>query len=89
MFTVSLAMILMMIINNNDDSDDNNAFQVASEAAMRAPEEVYKGLQQGAPKAAQELSREERTRLRAKKKRAGKKRKLQEVSLATIHFPLL
>lgn len=52
--------------------------QVASEAAMRAPEEVYKGQQQGAPKAAEELSREERTRLRAKKKRAGKKRKLQQ-----------
>ena len=53
--------------------------QVASEAAMRAPEEVYKGQQQGAPKAAEELSREERTRLRAKKKRAGKKHKLQQV----------
>ena len=53
--------------------------QVASEAAMRAPEEVYKGQQQGAPKAAEELSREERTRLRAKKKRAGKKLKLQQV----------
>ncbi|KAL3145791.1 hypothetical protein ABBQ38_015168 [Trebouxia sp. C0009 RCD-2024] len=52
--------------------------QVASEAAMRAPEEVYKGQQQGAPKAAEELSREERTRLRAKKKRAGKKRKLHQ-----------
>ena len=53
--------------------------QVASEAAMRAPEEVYKGQQQGAPKAAEELSREDRTRLRAKKKRAGKKQKLQQV----------
>lgn len=53
--------------------------QVASEAAMRAPEEVYKGQQQGAPKAAEELSREERTRLRAKKKRAGKKQKLHQV----------
>ncbi|KAL0024355.1 hypothetical protein WJX79_002946 [Trebouxia sp. C0005] len=52
--------------------------QVASEAAMRAPEEVYKAQQQGAPQAAEELSREERTRLRAKKKRAGKKRKQQE-----------
>ena len=46
---------------------------------MRAPEEVYKAQQQGAPKAAEELSREERTRLRAKNKRAGKKRKLQQV----------
>ena len=52
---------------------------MASEAAMHAPEEVYKGQQQGAPKAAEELSREERTRLRAKKKRAGKKYKLQQV----------
>lgn len=52
---------------------------MASEAAMRAPEEVYKGQQQGAPKAAEELSREDRTRLRAKKKRAGKKYKLQQV----------
>ena len=55
--------------------------QVASEAAMRAPEEVYKAQQQGAPKAADELSREERTRIRAKKKRAGKKQKLQQVHL--------
>ena len=47
---------------------------------MRAPEEVYKGQQQGAPKAVEELSREDRTRLRAKKKRAGKKQKLQQVS---------
>ena len=46
---------------------------------MRAPEEVYKAGQRGAPTAAEELSREERTRLRAKKKRAGKKRKLQQV----------
>ena len=53
--------------------------QVASEAAMRAPEEVYRGQQQGAPQAADELSREDRTRLRAKKKRAGKKYKLQQV----------
>lgn len=53
--------------------------QVASEAAMRAPEEVFRAQQAGAAKAPQELSREDRTRLRAKKKRAGKKRKLQEV----------
>ena len=46
---------------------------------MRAPEEVYKREQQGTPTAADELSREDRTRLRAKKKRAGKKRKLQQV----------
>ncbi len=58
--------------------------QVASEAAMRAPEEVYKAQQQGAPKSAEELSREERTRLRAKKNRAGKKRKQQEVSFAPL-----
>lgn len=51
---------------------------------MRAPEEVYKGQQQGAPKAAEELSREERTRLRAKKKRAGKKRKLHQVLLCDL-----
>jgi len=51
---------------------------------MRAPEEVYKTQQQGAPKAAEELSREERTRLRAKKKRAGKKRKQQEVCCAPV-----
>ncbi|KAL3156038.1 hypothetical protein ABBQ32_013026 [Trebouxia sp. C0010 RCD-2024] len=57
--------------------------QVASEAAMRAPEEVYKGQQQGAPKAAEELSREERTRLRAKKKRAGKKQKLHQDDVKT------
>ncbi len=52
---------------------------------MRAPEEVYKAQQQGAPQAAEELSREERTRLRAKKKRAGKKRKQQEVCCAPVH----
>ena len=52
---------------------------------MRAPEEVYKGQQQGAPQAAEELSREERTRLRAKKKRAGKIRKQQEVCCAPVH----
>lgn len=52
---------------------------------MRAPEEVHKAQQQGAPQAAEELSREERTRLRAKKKRAGKKRKQQEVRCAPVH----
>ncbi len=52
---------------------------------MRAPEEVFKAQQQGAPQAAEELSREERTRLRAKKKRAGKKRKQQEVRCAPVH----
>ena len=52
---------------------------------MRAPEEVYTAQQQGAPQAAEELSREERTRLRAKKKRAGKKRKQQEVCCAPVH----
>ncbi len=51
---------------------------------MRAPEEVYKAQQQGAPQAVEELSREERTRLRAKKKRAGKKRKQQEVCCASV-----
>lgn len=62
---------------------------MASEAAMRAPEEVYKGQQQGAPKAAEELSREDRTRLRAKKKRAGKKQKVQQVSALKYSHRLL
>lgn len=56
---------------------------------MRAPEEVYKGQQQGAPKAGEELSREDRTRLRAKKKRAGKKQKLQQVSALKYRHQLL
>ncbi len=56
---------------------------------MRAPEEVYKGQQQGAPKAAEELSREDRTRLRAKKKRAGKRQKLQQVSALNYRHQLL
>ena len=59
--------------------------QVASEAAMRAPEEVYRAQQHGAPKSTEELSREDRTRLRAKKKRAGKKRQLQLVSSHNSH----
>lgn len=55
---------------------------------MRAPEEVYKAQQQGAPQAAEELSREERARLRAKKKRAGKKRKQQEVCCAPVQIDI-
>ena len=53
--------------------------QVASEAAMRAPEEVYKAQQGGAPRAAEELTREERSAARQKRKRAGKKQKAQQV----------
>ena len=52
---------------------------------MRAPEEVYRAQQHGAPKSTEELSREDRTRLRAKKKRAGKKRQLQLVSSHNSH----
>ena len=58
--------------------------QVASEAAMRAPEEVYKAQQQGTPKAPEELSREERTAARQKRKRAGKKQKAQQVRASLV-----
>lgn len=51
---------------------------------MRAPEEVYKAEQQGAPRAPEELTREERSAARQKRKRAGKKQKAQQVSITSI-----
>lgn len=55
--------------------------QVASEAAMRYPEEVYKAERKAgaAPTAEAELSREERRRRRAGKKSSAKKHRAQKV----------
>lgn len=46
---------------------------------MRLPEEVFRAEAKGAPRADEELSREERRRRRAKKKRAHKSRTAQQV----------
>ena len=51
---------------------------------MRAPEEVYKAQQGGAPRAAEELTREERSAARQKRKRAGKKQKAHQVGLCLV-----
>ena len=48
---------------------------------MRAPEEVYKAQEGGAPRAAEELTREERSAARQKRKRAGKKQKAHQVGM--------
>ena len=51
---------------------------------MRAPEEVYKAQQGGAPRAAEELTREERSADRQKRKRAGKKQKAHQVGMCLM-----
>ncbi|PSC76514.1 U3 small nucleolar ribonucleo MPP10 [Micractinium conductrix] len=49
--------------------------QFVSGASMQAPEEVFASGERGAPRADEELSREDRKRRRAQKKRAGKNKR--------------
>ncbi len=53
--------------------------QIVSEAAMRLPEEIYKAEAKGQPRAEEELTREDRRRRRAQKKRAHTGKTQQQV----------